>query len=215
MTSLYGTDTNYSLWMNNFPLDNIPENDSKSGFTYNLGKNTFKYKQTEYTNEDQNLPEYKKYNKKEENKGNKTTIGNALSLFSYFSQIYKLVGTDEAIFDILNKENVTFFAPTDAYYDELDLYFQKTIPKEFGDRYRAMKIKEILQCHIVSDVIYPEQLYERNSKIQTLSKTNDLVFEGNILKSPNHSKILQAIECDNGVIYRISHPILPEFLFGV
>lgn len=219
MTSLYGTDTNYSLWKNAFPLPNTEYNREHTDRNFYYDKPSFSDFGTTYsrvlnTTDDGNSLETKR-EKEKEKETNKTKIGNALKLFDHFSRIAALVDSDPNFLAMLNKDGVTFFAPTDAYYDELEQYFQKNVPKQFGDKYRAMKIKEILQCFVCSTVIYPEQMNQRNTKIQTLSRWNDLMFEGFKLISPNHSKVLDMVQCENGNIYRMSHPILPQFLMGV
>lgn len=213
MSSIYGTETEYT-----YLEENYPDYPSDNFEYWNKDDN----KDSTCALEEKKSDRITSYEKKGDN-----TIMDALEKDTNISLFGRLIKENPEIAKVLKTDNLTLFAPSNTYFNELNLKAMKELKREYGVPYSKLKVREIIMSYMVKMVLYPEQLKDRTYRIDTYSKTNTIIVKNMKILNQNHllapesdavklgNKIEYAIQCKNGFVYVVSRPIFPLVLFGV
>jgi hypothetical protein len=230
MTSIQGTNTNYSPIADTFLYLTLNEDD-KEYITAVTQKtfNFFGYPEPDRLSLEKKEEVYNKYIEytnslaqiKDEKKENKLVgLLNFLpENITTFKHLVKKFNVDD--------NNITLFVFKDGHEDKILQWFQTRKPDEWNRQNAVTQLeKELLATHILPFKLYPSQMYKRRIMVETMLKNYNSMYSkiqlgtiGNeLFIYPNtidmvdfpRIKIERFFEYDKGMIYIIESPILTK-----
>jgi len=230
MTSIQGTNTNYSTFADTFLYLTLNPDDKE--YITAVSQKTFDffgYPEPDRLSLEQKTQVYDQY----------VQYTDSLSKIKDVKTENKLIGLLDYLPDEIstfkhlvkkhnvNMDNITLFVFKDGSEDEIIKWFDTRKPDEWNRKKAVDQLElELLATHILPFKLYPSQMYKRRIMVETMLKNYNSMYSkiqlGTIGKDlfiyPNtidmvdfpRIKIERFFEYDKGMIYIIEKPILTK-----
>jgi len=133
-----------------------------------------------------------------------------------FDKLLQIIDASEGIRTLLMEEEgpFTFFAPTDAAFDDLEEMLASKNMSLIGILANEDLVGKILSHHLLEGKVLGDRVMTMNNKSTTLmdGQTSKITVNEDIIKLGEAIVVETDLEASNGVIHSISKVMLPEGL---